>query len=778
MKLTMNTVNQVAKRTVIYSQGREIDSIGLIMKGRALVYNNGTKNIFGPGNFLGLSELYQGTYGVTCFAAEDMTLYALPIKSIDDVESLLEEKSEYRGTMVIALTKYILELYKTHTLLRKSTDILYKTSKEYYEGYKVAGRKSNHATIVIAEIDKMTELQLEDSVDSKVVEYYIECAEMPLEIQKAYYSTGTQICIRHICEQIELITQYRNECNDMVGYLCNYLNGLICEREECLYKAISTLALDMKKNNSSLLQLLTQMEEKISEIEKVITTKTGRKLTIDHKKMQQIRELVLSETEDAQEEDEVISTETAVKFAGINTEGVEGELKDSLNQILQYSGIEKEKCNEFREHVEHFISLKDKNDTRDDVRRLRRKLAEIFYEIYEAVFLRVYQEKNKKRIYELFLNYGYLDERLLTKEQLIELYFLEDKNDNQGPCNVYTIKEWLIEVYEGRKEPSKSEFDMDYAETLRDLKKSGRIREQEMKEALQNPLKKLQYEIQNMFKYNNRITSGLMTVFVPFLHKDLFMGHVDQTLFTTNKVNELVRKLIEVDYSIFYRETMYVNPGKGIDKEYVMVEVYPDIILMPVCGTGGTMWQEITGKKRTSSGRFLFPIFAEGDMEEVFLKVCGRFRWELCRTIQGTAWNDVTIKSLTSEYCDYIQFYKKNRDLSEDKKEKLKMQIQKGRGNTREVFTIDYVIWIRFESTGSIRLNKVARAVMASWCPFRKGIREKLVAQPLFQEAMAMFQRDRQRKLKELDLRYRALETKRIEIPKELKNNLEYYKDM
>ena len=269
-----------------------------------------------------------------------------------------------------------------------------------------------------------------------------------------------------------------------------------------------------------------------------------------------------------------------------------------------------------------------------------------------------------------------------------------------------------------------------------------------------------------------------MSVFVPFLHKDLFVGHVDQSLLTTNKINEMVKKLTEVDYSIFYRETMYTNPEKKIEKEFIMVEVYPDIILMPVFGIGGAMWQEITGKKRTSSGRFLFPIFAEGDIEEIFLKVCGRFRWELCRTIQGTAWNDVTMKSLTSEYCDYIQFYRKNRDLSEEKKEKLKMQIQKGRGNTREVFVIDYVTWVKFECTGSIRLNKVARSVLASWCPFRKEIRERLETQPLFQDAMAAFNRNRQKRLKELDLRYRTLETKKIEIPKELEDNLVYYRDM
>ena len=69
---------------------------------------------------------------------------------------------------------------------------------------------------------------------------------------------------------------------------------------------------------------------------------------------------------------------------------------------------------------------------------------------------------------------------MLKKEQLLELYCLQDKNNEEGPCKIYTIKEWLTAVYEGRKEPSKSEFDVDYPETLRDMKKSGQITEDEI----------------------------------------------------------------------------------------------------------------------------------------------------------------------------------------------------------------------------------------------------------------------------------------------------------
>ena len=48
MALTLNTVNQIPKGTILYVQGNAIESIGLLVKGRVLVYNVGTKILCGP----------------------------------------------------------------------------------------------------------------------------------------------------------------------------------------------------------------------------------------------------------------------------------------------------------------------------------------------------------------------------------------------------------------------------------------------------------------------------------------------------------------------------------------------------------------------------------------------------------------------------------------------------------------------------------------------------------------------------------------------------------
>ena len=187
------------------------------------------------------------------------------------------------------------------------------------------------------------------------------------------------------------------------------------------------------------------------------------------------------------------------------------------------------------------------------------------------------------------------------------------------------------------------------------------------------------------------------------------------------------------------------------------------------------MWQELSGRMRNSKGRFLIPAFLDTDIDSVMIKLFGRFRWELCRTMQGAMWNNIQIKSLTSEYSDFVQFYRKNRELSDEKKDKLKLQIQKCRNNTREVFVIDYENWIKLESKGGLCLSKPVREILATYCPFSKDIREKASEQPLFRDAMARFVRERGKKLKEYDLKFRVWQKDKVEVPQQIIDTRDFY---
>lgn len=52
---------------------------------------------------------------------------------------------------------------------------------------------------------------------------------------------------------------------------------------------------------------------------------------------------------------------------------------------------------------------------------------------------------------EIILRYGYVSEELLTEEELRTLLTLPDSREEETTCRVYTMSEWLREIYEGRK---------------------------------------------------------------------------------------------------------------------------------------------------------------------------------------------------------------------------------------------------------------------------------------------------------------------------------------
>ena len=123
-------------------------------------------------------------------------------------------------------------------------------------------------------------------------------------------------------------------------------------------------------------------------------------------------------------------------------------------------------------------------------------------------------------------------------------------------------------------------------------------------------------------------------------------------------------------------------------------------------------------------------------------------------------------------------FYKKNKDLSEEIKDKIRTQYKNCRNNTREMFVKDYEAWIKYEAKGALRLNKVTRRILYIYCPASVKYRANLEKQPAFTDAAAQYERDRQKKIKELK-GFNSNVTKRGgTITKVLEDNLAFYEDM
>lgn len=449
---------------------------------------------------------------------------------------------------------------------------------------------------------------------------------------------------------------------------------------------------------------------------------------------------------------------------------------DCLGHILEYAGYGDEEVDKISRQLETYQNLPDRLSLDKEVYSLRRALTAMFYDTYLRVFLRAMKEEQSiTPVLEMFLNFGFMDVAFVGEEYAKELYDLTAHLDICQSNHIYTIYSWLKSIYEGRKEPSKNEFDMNYAVYLAEQGRSGKLSPEQVKEYYQDPEKRVEYEIRNMFTSVNKLTYGKITTFCPILNRDDLINSIDKMLVTAEKLETCLNEIRKVDFSVFYREVSFSDPEKGINNERIMKEILPDIILMPNAGTRVMMWQEVSGNKSNTPGRFMFPIFTAVDLDEMMLEVVGQFRWEMCRRIEGVHWNDIREKSLTAEYCTYIQFYRKNHELSVEAKEKIKSALIRGKNNYREVFVRDYVNWIKFESKGSFRLNKVSRDILIRYCPFVKAIRDDLRANPLYQSSLTRFETEMAKKVQRFGGVYSKYTKAGGVITEDLKNNLLYY---
>lgn len=111
----------------------------------------------------------------------------------------------------------------------------------------------------------------------------------------------------------------------------------------------------------------------------------------------------------------------------------------------------------------------------------------------------------------------------------------------------------------------------------------------------------------------------------------------------------------------------------------------------------------------------------------------------------------------------------------EEVKQKMKLQIQKARNNSREFFLIDYENWIKSEANGAMKVNKVAREMLATYVPFCKRVRDKLKAQKTHENAFTRFEREKIKKIQEMENVMRLFPKNNKDVPGEIKECYEFY---
>ena len=150
----------------------------------------------------------------------------------------------------------------------------------------------------------------------------------------------------------------------------------------------------------------------------------------------------------------------------------------------------------------------------------------------------------------------------------------------------------------------------------------------------------------------------------------------------------------------------------------VQNRIVPYVILVPTYGDSGFCWEPFDKYNRvTSRGRIVVPMYPRNLQISVLLAVAD-LRWQVAKEKASYYWME---EGLTGQYYQWFSS-------------------QKIKGDVKEYFINDYILWMTKESDGVQKLDKEVRGIFWRHIPFAQDVKEKLKTRSLvYQE---LYQRD------------------------------------
>ena len=203
-----------------------------------------------------------------------------------------------------------------------------------------------------------------------------------------------------------------------------------------------------------------------------------------------------------------------------------------------------------------------------------------------------------------------------------------------------------------------------------------------------------------------KMTVGRQGNQFPIFTREFFHCLPKETGFRENVIN-IMTWIESVDPTAFCRS-----------HKNVLNRIIPFVILIPTYGEFGFCWEPFDRYNRiTSRGRIVIPMYAKS-LRAALLMAVADLRWQVAKEKASYYWME---EGLTGQYYQWFV------------SEKLK-------GDIKDYFIKDYLLWMTKESEGVQRLEKETRGIFWRHMPFSQEVKEKLRTRSLvYQE---LYQRD------------------------------------
>lgn len=745
----------------IYKNGQPMTALHLIANGAVEAeYPGGTYQLK-KGDVIGICEVCSEVHFLEYTTTEETTILTYPVSNMEALGDLLQKHPDVAKVFLLSLFRQINTLLGQSSISEMNCATLHQNLMADYEKYNSLCARYRVAPRSLEGIQDIAAYIVEEDPDLWLNSYY-------LGLQNVYAGGASKILVQEPGLSLGMLRKgsldFRKTytvLDEQNNYSTQILQYYLSSSGNDLFDFYTSLYYKLGANSEDAVALSADIERMIKHFE-------GNP-ALD-------AEQVTQRVQSFRNKASVISTaepETDQKEDSLNA-SIQSELAGSLNAILEYAGPDFADAESFRQHVDAYKKLEDKNAMDDTAGKLRKRLTAEFNSLYSTVFERTLSTPYIPTPVKMFLYFGYVDEELAGAANCATLYNLTFGIGDQSQFGVYTLYHWLNAIYNGEKPPSRNEFDEDFTDYLHKQKAQGNITASQMSSMEKDPLCRVKFELENMFPSVNKVTFGRISTFCPLFTADNVLKDLKSSFVTVTQINKALESIRNIDFSAFFRESMDYDNMDTMGKEIVHLEYLPDVILAPNVGIRGVMWQEIEGKKRNSPGRMIFSIFHMEDITTSMVRLTGEFRWEMCKRIQGPRWNDVSERSLTSEYFDYIQFYRKNHELSGEAKERVRVSLQRAKNSFKEMFVRDYIIWVLFEGNNSPRLNKVARKIMFTYCPFPASLSASLSQNPLYSELLERQKVLSSQRVHHLEVLAQKIKNTGAKIPQTLETEIAY----
>ena len=196
----------------------------------------------------------------------------------------------------------------------------------------------------------------------------------------------------------------------------------------------------------------------------------------------------------------------------------------------------------------------------------------------------------------------------------------------------------------------------------------------------------------NTVRQMHKLCVGRQGNHIPILMKNYFRAFIKELGIRENVINELAA-VEALDPGVFQRTFKQQT-----------TRIVPHTILVPCYGERGICWEPFERfNKASSRGRMAVPIFSK-DLKTAVICACGDLRWQVAKEKAQHYWME---EGLTGRYYQYFTE-------------------KKIRGDVKEYFIQDYLLWITKESEGTQKLERDARSVFWRFVPFPQELKDTL----------------------------------------------------